>query len=121
MIFTVGIILKQLLIIVPTIIASTTVITGVINGALNVEKGNVKHLISWLVAIVLGILSVLTGSITIGLGYIDYIIGALFGLVAGGAANGLYDWPAISNVIDNLYFLFGHGETIRAKRAARKV
>ena len=117
MVITVAAILQQLLIVIPTIIASTTIITGAINAALNVENGNVKHLISWIVAVLCGVVTVLTGGITFGLGWIDYLIGAGFGLVAGGASNGLYDWSAIANVIDNFYFLFGHGETIKAKRA----
>lgn len=104
---------------VPSLIAGTTVITGAINGAFNVENGNVKHLISWIVAILSGVIVVLTGGLTFGLGWVDYLIGAAFGLVAGGASNGLYDWPTIANIIDKFYFLFGHGDTIRAKRAAK--
>lgn len=26
----------------------------------------------------------------------------------GGASNGVYDWPAISNIIDKFYDLFGN-------------
>lgn len=109
-------IVKQLLIIVPSLIAGTAIITGAINGAFNVQNGNAKHIISWLVAILGGVLTVLSGGLTFGLGWIDYLIGAAFGLVAGGAANGLYDWPAIEKIIDQFYILFGHGETIKAKK-----
>lgn len=117
MVITVTAILQQLLIFIPTLIASTTVITGTVNAALNVQNGNIKHLISWIVAALCGVVTVLTGGLTFGLGWVDYLIGAGFGLLAGGASNGLYDWPTIANVIDNIYFLFGHGETIKAKRA----
>ena len=120
MVITVAAILQQLLIIVPTLIASTTVITGAINGAFNIENGNVKHILSWIIAILCGVLTVLTGGLAFGLGWADYLIGACFGLVAGGAANGLYDWPAVSNIIDKFYDLFGHGETLKAKRAMKK-
>lgn len=119
MVITVAAILQQLLIVIPSIIASTTVITGTINAAFNVQNGNVKHIISWVVSVLGGVLTVLTGGLTFGLGWVDYLIGAGFGLVAGGASNGLYDWSAIANIIDSLYFLFGHGDTIKAKRAAK--
>lgn len=105
---TVATLLHQLLIFIPTIITSTTVITGIINAAFDVQNANVKHIISWVVAVLCGIITVLTGGLTIGFGLYDYLIGAGFGLIAGGASNGLYDWPVISNVIDNLYNLFGH-------------
>lgn len=121
MAITVVTLLQQLLIVIPSIIASTTVITGTIDAAFNVQNGNVKHIISWIVAVLGGVLTVLTGGLTFGLGWVDYLIGAGFGLVAGGASNGLYDWSVISNIIDNLYFLFGHGETVKAKHAAKSV
>ena len=120
MVTTIAMLLQQLLIIVPSIIASTTVITGAINGAFNVENGNVKHIISWVVAILCGVVSVLAGGLTLGMGWVDYLVGGLFGLVAGGAANGLYDWPVVAKIVDSLYFLFGNGDTIRAKRARKK-
>lgn len=114
---TISMLLHQLVIVVPSIIAAITAITGAINGAFNIQNGNVKHLISWIVAVVCGVLTVLTGGLTFGFGYVDYIIGAVFGLIAGGASNGLYDWPVIGNIVDKLYYLFGNGETIERKRA----
>lgn len=106
-------IINQLLIIMPTIIVSTTIITGVINGAFNVTKGNVKHIISWIVAVLCGISCVLLGDLSFGFGNYDYLIGGIFGLFAGGASNGLYDWSAIANAVDKLYLLFGNGETLK--------
>ena len=119
MAITITMLLQQLTIVVPSIIAAVTVITGAINGAFNIQNGNLKHWISWIVAVLCGILTVATGGLTFVLGYIDYIIGAVFGLVAGGASNGLYDWPVIGNIVDKLYYLFGNGSTIETKKAAR--
>lgn len=107
MVITVATLLHQLLIFIPTIIASTTLITGTINAALDVQNKNLKHAISWIVAIFCGVITVLTGGMTFGFGMWDYLIGAGFGLVAGGAANGVYDWPAVSAIIDSIYSLFG--------------
>ena len=35
------------------------------------------------------------------------MLAAAVGLLAGGASNGVYDWPAISNIIDKFSELFG--------------
>lgn len=110
MVVTISMLLSQLLLVVPAIIVGITTITGAINGAFNIQNGKVKHIISWAVALVCGLLMVLTGGVTFGLGWVDYVIGAVYGLIAGGAANGLYDWEVVKNIIDKFYNLFGHGE-----------
>lgn len=119
MVITIAEFLKCLFVVVPSILASVTTLTGVINGAFNVQDGRVKHIISWALPILLGILTVATGGMTLGLGWIDYVVGAFVGALAGGASNGLYNWHAIEEVIDKLYYLFGHGATIERKKAAR--
>lgn len=116
---TVAMILKQLLIMVPTMVASTTVITGAINGAFNIENSTVKHVITWIVAILGGVATVLTGGLTFGLGAWDYLIGAAFGALAGGVANEVYRWEWLKTIIDNIYYIFGNGQTIEKKRAIR--
>lgn len=117
--FTVAFVLKQLVVFIPTLTAVSTFLTGVVNGAFNVKNGNVKHIISWLVPVICGLITVWSGGLVFGLGACDYVMGAFFGLVAGGASNGVYEWEKIETFIDNIYFWFGHGDTIRAKRARR--
>ena len=119
MVITVATLLHQLLIFIPTIIASTTLITGTIDAAFNVQEGNAKHIISWIVAVLCGVITVMTGGLAFGFGAWDYLIGAGFGLIAGGASNGLYDWPVVSEIIDNLYNLF-HKDGSRAKKEEKK-
>ena len=116
---TVTFVLKQLVLFIPTLTAISTFLTGVVNGAFNVENGKTKHIISWIVPVVCGVLTVLTGGLVFDLGVYDYLLGAFFGLVAGGASNGVYEWEKIETFIDNIYFWFGHGDTIRMKRARR--
>lgn len=118
MAITVATLLHQLLIFIPAIIASTTLITGTINAAFDVQNKNLKHAISWLISILCGVITVMTGGLTFGFGMWDYLIGAAFGLVAGGASNGVYDWPAVSAIIDSLYNLFGIGR--KAKNTEEK-
>lgn len=112
-------ILGQLLIALPVLIASITSVTGIINGLFNIENAKTKQIISWIVAVICGVAAIFTGAYTFGLGWIDYVIGGAFGLVAGGIANKFYDIEIVHKIIDLIYFLFGHGDTVRAKRAAK--
>lgn len=110
MVITISALLSQLLLVVPGIIVGITTVTGAINGAFNIQNGRTKHIISWLVALACGVLTVATGGVAFGFGWVDYVIGAIYGLIAGGASNGLYDWEVVKNIIDKFYNVFGHGE-----------
>ena len=100
--------IKQMSVAVPSIIAGTMVLTGMIDGAFNIQNNNLKHLLSWVIAVVGAVVTCYCGGMEFGLGGWDYALSAAVGLVAGGASNGVYDWPAISNIIDKFYDLFGH-------------
>lgn len=101
--------LKQLVVAVPTVIASTLLLTEAIKRIVKIETPWVNHLISWLVSVGVSLLFVLTGKLSFGLGGWDYAIGAVFGLIAGGASNGLYDWDAVRSLIQTIVDLFGKG------------
>lgn len=105
--------IKQMSVSVPSIIAGTMVLTGMINGAFNIQNNNVKHIISWIIPVVAALVMCALGTMTFGFGGWDYAISAAVGLLAGGASNGVYDWPAISNIIDKFYDLFGHPKTVK--------
>lgn len=100
--------IKQMSVAVPSIIAGTMVLTGMMNGAFNIQNNNVKHILSWVLAVVGAVCTCAIGGMTFGFGNWDYALAAVVGLLAGGASNGVYDWPAISNIIDKFYDLFGH-------------
>ena len=100
--------IKQVSVSVPSLIAGTMVLTGMINGAFNIQDNNVKHIISWVLAVAGALVTCACGGLTLGLGGWDYALAAATGLLAGGASNGVYDWPTISNIIDKFYELFGH-------------
>lgn len=102
--------IKQMAIDVPSIIAGTIVLTGMINGAFNIQNNNVKHIISWIVAVVGALVTCACGGMEFGFGGWDYALAGAVGLVAGGASNGVYDWSAISNIIDKFYELFHRGK-----------
>ena len=90
------------------IISGSSVLTGLVNALANVQNRTVKHIISWAIPIVTGIILCATGVLSFGYGGWDYLMSAAAGALVGGASNGLYDWPKISNIIDKFYDLFGH-------------
>lgn len=99
--------LKQIAIAVG-VIAGSSVLTGLVNAAANIKDKTVKHIVSWVIPIVTGLILCATGVLSFGYGSWDYLMSAFSGAVVGGASNGLYDWPAVSSIIDRLYDLFGH-------------
>lgn len=99
--------LGQLLVAVPTIIAAVLLLTEAIKKILTIEKPWVNHLISWVLSVGCALLFVLTGKLSFGLGGWDYLVGGIFGLIAGGASNGLYDWDAVRHLVEIIIDLFG--------------
>lgn len=95
---------SQLLVAVPSIIVGTTTLTSVINGLFKIDNHNWRHAISWVVALVVALGFVATGNLSFGLPQVwqEYLVGGVAGVLAGGAANGIYDWDAIKSVFDAL-------------------
>lgn len=81
-------------------------ITGMINGAFYIQNNNVKHWISWIVAVIGTICTCACDGMVFGFGNWDYALAVVVGLVAGCASNGVYDWPTISNIINKFYEWF---------------
>ena len=88
------------------IISGSSVLTGLLNAAMNIQNTTVKHIVSWAIPIIAGLILCATNAISFGYGGWDYLMAAFSGAVVGGASNGLYDWPAVSNIIDKFYDLF---------------
>lgn len=102
--------LNQLAIAVPSILVGTQLITAAIHGAFKIENPNTNHAISWIIAVLAGLGFVQFNGLTFGLGGWDYLAGGICGLVAGGAANGFYDWPAIKAIFDAITRAFTRKE-----------
>ena len=98
-------VIKQIAIAVG-VISGSSVLTGLLNAAVNIQDKTVKHIVSWALPIVFALLLCAFGTISFGYGYWDYLMSAFAGAVVGGASNGLYDWPLISGWIDRFYDLF---------------
>lgn len=108
--------LQQLLVAVPTIIAASLLLTEAIKRIFKIETPWVNHLVSWVISVATALLFVLIGKLSFGLGGWDYLVGGVFGLIAGGASNGLYDWEAIRSLVQLIIDLFGKG-VAKVKRA----
>ena len=88
------------------IISVSSVLTGLLNAVANIQNKKVKHVVSWVVPIVAGLILCATNAISFGYGGWDYLMAAASGALVGGASNGLYDWEVVSNFIDKFYDLF---------------
>ena len=100
--------LKQMAVAVPSILVGTQAITAAIHGAFNIENKNIVHAISWVIALLAGLGFVAFNGLDFGLPSVwNYVLGGVCGLITGAAANGVYDWPAVSKIFDAITSLFG--------------
>ena len=99
--------LKQLGIVIPSMILGAQTLTATIHGAFKIENPNINHAISWIIAILVGVGFVAFNGLDFGLGTAwNYVLGTLCGVLVGGTANGIYDWPAVSKIFDAITALF---------------
>lgn len=96
--------LTQFAVAVPAIIVGTQTLTSTINGLFKIDNTAWRHAVSWIVAVLVALGFVATNGLTFGLPEVweNYAVGAVAGIVAGGAANGFYDWNAIGNIFRTL-------------------
>ncbi len=100
--------LKQMAIAVPSILVGTQAITAAIHGAFKIKNKNWVHAISWIVAVLAGLGFVAFKGLDFGLPVAwNYVLGGVCGLIVGGAANGVYDWPFVAKIFDAITNLFG--------------
>ena len=99
-------VIKQMGIVIPSIITATCTFTALIKGMFDVSKQWVNHLISWLISILCAEGYIFVNGFSFGLGGWDYAVGAVCGLIVGASANGIYDWEVIKNFFDGISNLF---------------
>lgn len=99
--------IKQLCVAVPSIIAITMAITSAFNGIFKITNPTGKKVVSWIMAVLAGAAFALTGGVTMFADPVANLIGgAVCGLFAGAAANGVYEWTAVENFFKLLEGLF---------------
>ena len=105
-------VLKEMAYVIPSILVGTQAITAAIHGAFHIENKNWVHAISWIIATLAGIGFVAFNGLNFGVAtWLNYVLGAVCGLLVGGAANGVYDWPAVSKIFDAITNLFNRGKS----------
>ena len=98
------------------ILASTTVITEIINKKLN-PNGVWKQVISWTVSIVLTVIAYFSGSYEFP--GIPYITVPVTGLVVGLASNGFYDIPYVKDYVRSLTGFLIPAETSKTETSKK--
>ena len=90
---------KQLAVAVPSIVVSTQTLTASLKGIFKIENSKLNRVISWLMAVLVGVgfvafngLAIVTTPI-----WVNYVFGAVAGLIAGITANGFYDLTPVWN------------------------
>lgn len=99
--------LKQMAVVIPSILVGTQAITAAIHGIFNIKNKNVVHAISWIVAVLAGVGFVAFNGLDFGVATAwNYVLGGVCGLIVGGTSNGWYDWQGIANIFDAITNLF---------------
>lgn len=99
---------KQLSIAVPSIITGTQTLTAAIKGIFKIENSKVNQIISWAMAVLVGIGFVAFNGLTVVTSpvWVNYVFGAVAGLLAGLSANKLYDMNPIWNLFNAITNVF---------------
>lgn len=108
---------KQLMIAVPSVIAITLTLTSTFNGTFKITNPKAKKWVSWILAAVAGVGFAITGGLTMFAQPVaNLIAGAVCGLFAGAAANGVYEWEKVENFFKLIEGIFNP----QVKKVAQK-
>lgn len=113
---------KQLGVAVPSIVVGTQTLTASIKGIFKIENSTVNRILSWVIAILVGVgfvafngLAIVTSPV-----WVNYVFGTVAGALAGITANGFYDMTPIwslFNAITNVFNPERKAKQIAAKQA----
>lgn len=113
--------IKQLCVAVPSMVVGTQTLTASIKGIFKIENSKLNKAISWLIAVLVGVgfvafngLAIVTSPI-----WINYVFGAVAGLLAGIEANGLYDLNGVWSLFNAITNIFNPER--KAKQQAEKL
>lgn len=111
---------KQLGVAVPSIIVGTQTLTAAIKGVFKIENSTANKILSWVLAVLVGVgfvafngLAIVTSPV-----WVNYVFGAVAGLLAGFSSNTLYDLTPIWNLFNALTNVFNPER--KAKQIAAK-
>lgn len=113
--------IKQLCVAVPSMVIGTQTLTATIKGLFKIENSVVNKIISWVMAILVGVgfvafngLAIVTSPV-----WVNYVFGIVAGLLAGIEANEIYHWNKVWDFFNAITNIFNPER--KAKQEAEKL
>ena len=105
-------VIKQLEVVIPTMMAAEALLTSTIKGIFKIESDLVNNIISWVLSIGTAMLFVLCNGLNFGLPTVwNYVVAACGGIIVGLAVNKIYTWDKIKALLDAITALFGYDKS----------
>ena len=108
-------VIKQLEVVIPTMMAAELLLTSTIKGIFNITSNLANTILSWVLSLATAFLFVLCNGLDFGLGGWNYAVAAVGGLIVAICVNKIYTWDGIKQLLDAITNLFG-GDTYRCKK-----
>lgn len=109
-------VIKQLEIVIPSMMAAELLLTSTIKGIFNITSNLANTILSWVISLATAFLFVLCNGLDFGLGGWNYAVAAVGGLIVGICANKIYTWDGIKQLLDAITNLFGGSAYREQKR-----
>lgn len=103
-------VIKQLEVVIPTMMAAELLLTSTIKGIFKIKSDLVNNILSWVLSIGTAVLFVLCNGLDFGLGGWNYLIATVGGLIVGLCVNKIYTWDKIKALMDAITALFGYNK-----------
>lgn len=100
-------VIKQLEIVIPTMMAAELLLTSTIKGIFDITSDAANTILSWIISLATAFLFVYCNGLTFGLGGWDYAVAAVGGLIVAICTNKIYTWEKVKAVLDAITNLFG--------------
>lgn len=103
-------VIKQLEVVIPTMMAAELLLTSTIKGIFNIKSDLVNTILSWVLSLGTAFLFVLCNGLDFGLGGWNYAVAAVGGLIVAICTNKIYTWEKVKALLDAITALFGGDE-----------
>ena len=99
-------VIKQLEVVIPTMMAAELLLTSTIKGIFNITSDLANNILSWVIALCTANLFVLCNGLDFGLGGWNYAVATIGGLIVAICTNKIYTWEKIKALLDAITDLF---------------
>lgn len=104
-------VIKQLEVVIPTMMAAELLLTSTIKGIFNITSDLANTILSWVLSLATAFLFVLCNGLDFGLGGWNYAVAAVGGLIVAICTNKIYTWDKVKALLDAITDLFGGEKT----------